>query len=101
INSAANVHGACAEWIAGTARHEARQIWLTLKHFSRWDPVRPFRLAFDRLHAGPGETFAADTDAIADGLAPAEDVIEIRVRRIDHDGAGRFARRIIDKAAMQ
>src|SRR5262245_15933247 len=64
INGAANVHSACTEWIPGTSRHEARKIRLTLQHLSRRNPVWPFRLALDRLHAGPGETFTPDANPI-------------------------------------
>ena len=54
-------------------------------------PIRPFRLAADGLHAGPGKAFAADADAVADGPALAEHVIERGITGIDDDGAGRFA----------
>src|SRR4029077_10623511 len=78
-----------------------RQIRLTLKHFGRRDPVRPFRFTLNRLYAGPGEAFTANTDSVTDGLAATNDVIEIGVRRINNDRARRFARRIIDDVTVQ
>ena len=40
----------------------------------------------------PGEAFAADADAVAHRLAVTEHEIEVGVRRIDDDGAGRLDR---------
>ena len=94
VNGAADVHGACTEWISGTSRHEARKIRPALQHLCRRNPVGPFRLALDRLYAGPGETFAPDANPIADRFAATEHVVEIGVGRIDNDRARRFARRI-------
>ena len=85
-----DVHRARAERIAWAAGGHARQIRLARKYLSRRVPIRPLRLALDRPHAGPGEAFAADADAVADRFAAAEHVVEIRVRCIDDDGAGRF-----------
>src|SRR5207237_4646875 len=79
ILAGAEIHGARAERVAGTAGHEARQIRLARDHFGRRMPVRPFRLAADGLHAGPGKTVAADADAIPNRTALAEHVIERRV----------------------
>ena len=74
----------------------ARQIRLARNHLGRWIPVRPLGLALDRFHARPGETFAADTDAVTDRLAITENVVKERVRRIDNECAGRFSAGIID-----
>ena len=54
-------------------------------------PIRPFRLAADGLHAGPGKALAADADAVTNGAALAEHVIERGVAGIDDDRARRFA----------
>ena len=86
ILAGAEIHGARAQRIAGAARHEARQIGLARDHFRRRIPVRPFRLAADFLHAGPGKPLAADADAVANGSAMAEHVIEHGVAGIDDDG---------------
>ena len=97
----AEIHGARAERIAGAAHGHARQIRLTRDHLGRRIPIRPLGLARDFLNAGPGETFAADADAVTHGLAVAEHEIEISVGCIDHDGARRFARRVADNLTLQ
>src|SRR5215472_18220593 len=48
VDGAAEIHGACAERIAGTASHKTWQIGLALQHLCRRRPVRPFGLTFDR-----------------------------------------------------
>ena len=101
VNCAADIHGACAKWIAGTASHEARQIGLALNHFGGRKPVRPFRFALDCLYPGPGKTFAADSNSITDGLAATEHEVEIGIRGVDYDRAGRFTRRIIYDVTVQ
>src|SRR3979490_3161207 len=88
VSAGAEIHGARAKRIAGASRHETRQIRLACNHFCRGIPIRPFRLAADGLHAGPGETFAADADAVTNRPAPADDVIEPGVTGIDDDSAG-------------
>ena len=101
IDGAAEIHGAGAERVAGAAGHEARQIGLAGEHVAGGCQSGHSALLGDRLHAGPGEAFAADADAVADRLAVAEHVVEIGVRRIDDDGAGRLAGRIVDDLAPQ
>src|SRR5262245_15527415 len=101
VDRAADVHRARAQRISRTARHETRQIWLALKHLRRRDPVWPLGLALNGFHARPGKTLAADTDPVTDGLASSEHEIEIRIRRIDNDGAGGFTRRIADDLTVQ
>src|SRR4029078_1606905 len=95
-----DVHRARAERIARAAGGHARQIRLARKHFSRRITIRPFGLALNRLHSGPGETLATDANAVADRLAATEHIIEIRVRRIDDDGAGRFATAVAGALAL-
>src|SRR5262252_2201013 len=90
IDGAAEIERAGAERIAGAAGHLARQIRLTMDHFRRWHPIRPFGLPGDRLHARPGEAVATHPDAVADGLTASEYVIEIGVGGIDDDRAGRL-----------
>ncbi len=90
IHGGAEIHGAGAKRVAGTASHEARQIGLPLDHLARREPVRPLRLLGDLLHAGPGETVAADANAVADRPSAAQHVIEIGVGRIDDDGTSRL-----------
>src|SRR5262249_25410554 len=62
VDCAADVHGTCTEGISRASRHKARKIGLALQHLCRRNPVGPFRLALDRLHTGPGETFAPDAN---------------------------------------
>src|SRR6516165_10119422 len=47
VDGGAEIHGARAEWITGSARHEAWQIRLALDHLRWRHPVGPFRLARD------------------------------------------------------
>src|SRR5262245_2070295 len=101
ILRSADVHRTRTQWITGTARGHARQIRLSRKHLSRRIPIRPFRLAFNRPHAGPGEAFASDADAVTDRLAAGEHVIEICVRRIDDDGTGCLAAAVADDLTLQ
>src|SRR3982074_3191433 len=53
-------------------------------------PIRPFGLARDFLHAGPGKAVAADADAVADRAPVTEDVIEVGVGGIDDQRSGRL-----------
>jgi len=90
-----------AERVTRSARHETGQIGLPLQHLRGRQPVGPFRLALDRLDAGPGEAVAADADAVTDGPAAAENKIEVGMRRIDNHRAWRFAARILDNLPPQ
>src|SRR6185437_1012548 len=83
ILGATDIHGARAERIARAASGHARQVRLACDHLARRIPVRPLGLARDVLHARPGEALAADPNAVAERLAAAEHVVEIRVRRVD------------------
>src|SRR5258705_6602464 len=96
VDRAAEVHRACAERIAGTAGHLARQIGLARDHFRGRGPIRPLGLLANRLYTRPGKTLAADADAVADRPPAAEHVIEIGVGGIDDDGAGRLAGGVAD-----
>src|SRR3954454_17192103 len=53
------------------------------------------------LGAGPGEAVAADPDAVAQRLAVAEHEVEVGVRRIDQDRAGRLLGDVIDQRSTQ
>jgi hypothetical protein len=74
---------------------------LTLDHLLRWVPVGPLGHARDFLRAGPGEALAADPDAVAQGLAVSEHEVEVGVRRIDQDRAGRLLGDVIDQRSTQ
>src|SRR6478736_4183570 len=87
IDGGAEVHGAGAERVAGSAGHDARQIGLAGDHFRRRRPVRPFGFARDIEKPLPLESFAADADAIAYRAAVALDQIEVALRGRDDDGA--------------
>src|SRR5215831_11377738 len=95
VEGTAEIHGARAERIGRAAGHEARQVRRAGNHLRRRRPIRPLGPALDGLDAGPGETLAADADAVADRLAAAEDQVEIRVLRIDDDRARRLVGRIV------
>ncbi len=87
--------------LPGPPASVARQIGLAGDHFRRRGPIRPLRLLGDGLGARPGEAVAADADAVAHRLAIAEHQVEIGVRGIDDDGAGRLAGRIGDDLAAE
>ena len=101
VDGRTEIHRARAERIARAARHEARQIGLTVDHLRRRMPIRPLGLAADLLHARPGEAITADADAIADRTAAAENIIEVGMGRIDDDGARRLLGREGDFLATQ
>src|SRR6185312_14608336 len=99
ILGAAEIYGAGAERVAFAASGETGEIGLARDHLRGWRPVGPLGLARDCFHAGPGEAFAADTDAIADRFAVAEHVVEVGIRGIDNDSAPRDIGRIIHQLA--
>src|ERR1700730_5385117 len=101
IEGAAEIQGARTERIAFAARREARQIRRALDHLGRRRPVRPLGLALDRLHTGPGETLAADSDTIPDGLPAGKNEIEIRITGIDDDRTRRLVAAEINHPALQ
>src|SRR3712207_9497527 len=51
------------------------------------------------VHAGPLEAFASDADAVADGLAVAEHVVEPALGGVDDDAASRMRRVELDHLA--
>ena len=101
VERVAEIHGARAERIARPARHLPRQIRLALDHFRRREPIRPFLHLGNALGAGPGEALAADAHAVADRLAAAEHQIEVGVRGIDNNGAGRLLGGKVDQLPLQ
>src|ERR1700716_1121317 len=90
-----------SKWFALPASHEAWQIRLAHYHLFRRIPIGPFRHSRNLLRASPGEAFAADADPVAQRLAVAEHEIEVSVRRIDDDRAGRFLGAIINERATE
>src|SRR5688500_7680905 len=101
IERVAEIHRAGAKRIARPAAHEPWEIRLALDHLGGRMAVRPLLLARDRLQNRPGKTLSSDTDAVAHGTAVAEHEIEIRVRRVDHDGAGLLGCRIVHDLTAQ
>src|ERR1700730_17774650 len=101
IDGVAEVESAGAQRIAFAAGHEARQIGLPLDHFFRRMPVRPLAHVTDTFGTGPSEPVASDADTVTQRLAAAEYQIEERVRRIDHDRAGRLRGGVIDELPVQ
>ena len=87
----AEIERAGAHRIAGTARHEAREIGLARDHLRRRAPVRPLGLAADPHQSGPLEAFTSDTDAVAQGAVVALDEVDEPLRRVDDQRAGRLA----------
>ena len=99
INGVTEIKRARAERVTIAAGHEARKVRLALDHLLRWIPIGPFRLPGNSLRAGPGEALAADANPVAKRLALAEHEIEIGVRRIDDDRAGRLLGVVVDQRA--
>src|SRR5580692_980984 len=90
IDGAAEIHGARAERIAGTARHEPRQVGLALNHFRRRAPIRPFLLARNLLQAGPGEAIASHAYAVAKRPVVTLNQVKEAAFGVDDDRARRF-----------
>src|SRR6266536_4987198 len=63
--------------VPGAPGNEAGQIRLPADHLRRWKPIRPLGLAFDRVHAGPGEPFPHYADSVTQCLATTENQIEV------------------------
>src|SRR5882724_1550220 len=99
IDGGAEIHRTGAEWIARPAGHEPRQIGLARDHLRRRCPVRPLRLARDVEQSLPLESLAADTDAIAQRAAASLNQIEMALRGLDDDGAGRLGGTIKHRGA--
>ena len=101
VNRAAQIHCARTKRIARTASHEAWEIGLSPQHIRGRQPIRPFRLAFYRLNARPGEALAADANAVTQCFAVAEHQIEIRVRSIDDNRPGRLRGDVVEQSAAE
>ena len=101
VQSLTEVESAGAEWVAVASGHEARQIGLALDHCFRRIPIGPFRHSGNPFHASPSEALAAHADAVAQRPAVADHEIEIGVRSIDDDRAGRLLGVVIDQGAPE
>src|SRR5436305_11491627 len=88
VERSAEIHGARAERIFRPTLHESRQVGPAPEHLRRWGPVRPRLLGDDRGDARPGETDAADADAVFERSAIVLDKIEAALRRVHDDRAG-------------
>ena len=100
VERVAEIQARAPSGLPGPPAIMARQIRLALDHLRRRKPVRPFLHLGDALGARPGEALAADADAVAHRLAAAEHQIEIGVRRIDDDGAGRLLGGEVDQLPL-
>src|SRR6266566_806269 len=79
--------------------HHSPDLGLALYHFLRGIPVGPLLLVVNGRGARPFESAPANADAIANGAPASLDEVEEMRLRIDHDGAGRLVRGIIDGSA--
>src|SRR5712671_1483982 len=102
------IQGTGAERVARTAMHadatlqlahHAPDLGLALDHFLGWIPVRPLLLVVNGSDARPFESAPANADAVANGAPASLDQVEEMRLRVDHDGAGRLVRRIINGSA--
>src|SRR6516162_1118405 len=89
------------EGVALATGHKARQIGLAFDHLFGRIPIGPFRQPGNAFTARPSEAFAADPNAVTQSLAVAEHEIEIGVRRVDDDRAGRLLGVVIDQGATE
>jgi len=64
------------------------------------DPGRPFFLASDPCDTRPRECLLADRDAVANGLALGQNIVEVPITCIDHDGAGNLLAAIVDDVPL-
>src|SRR5262249_5515677 len=90
-----------AEGVAPASGHKTRQIGLAFDHLFGWIPIGPFRQPGNPFAARPSEAVAADPNAVTQSLAVAEHEIEIGVRGVDDDRAGRFLGVVIDQGATE
>src|SRR5215813_10905877 len=65
VDRGAETERAGAERIAGAARYPARQVGVPADHLRRGRPVRPLLLARNSEQAGPLESVARGSDAVA------------------------------------
>ena len=85
------IQGARAHWIVSRRlRHVVRKRAKPPLLIGSRRPSRPFCLAGDRGHAGPGLTSLAHGRAIADRLASWQHVVDEGSSGIDQDRARRF-----------
>src|SRR5690606_6711782 len=97
------IEGARAEGVVQPGRHAIAplgEFGLALDHCRWWRPGRPFALHGDAGRALPLETFAANADAIAHGLAITQDKVKELFLGIDDHRAGLFFRLISHDLAV-
>src|SRR3954470_19750851 len=90
IKRGTEVHGARAERVGGSTRHEARQVGTALQHLRGRTPIRTLALNGNLFETGPLEAGSPYADPIAQGGPATLDQVKELARRIDHDGAGRM-----------
>src|SRR5215813_12299723 len=90
IDRRTEIHRPRSKRVARTARHEAGQIGLARDHLWRRRPVRPFGLARDVEKTLPLESFAPDTNTVADCAAARLDKVEMTLGAGYDDGAWRL-----------
>src|SRR5690606_11266119 len=99
IKRRAQIEHAGAKRVHRTADHVDRQLatllTLPLDHLCGWSPIRPLALVGDLVGSGPAEPILAYANAIAPCHAAGQNEIEILLRRIDDDRAGRIPRIIL------
>src|SRR3569623_2423860 len=101
IHCGAEIKRARPHRIAGPARHEARQIRLTLDHLRRRRPVGPFLLAGDLQKPLPLKALASDADAIAQRAAVTLHDIKNALGGRDDDRARSFGGAIAHRGALE
>src|SRR5262249_40123064 len=84
------VQGARAHWIACAAFDVVRKRAKPALLIRSRRPTRPFLLAANRGHAGPGHSSLAHDGAVANRLAARQHVVDERSTGIDQNGARRF-----------
>ncbi len=89
------------EGVLGSAFHPHGQARVSLAHSGGWMPSRPSGLPSHLGMSLPACTVAADGTTEANGLSALEREVKPMLKRVDHDGAGRFLCRIVDERAAE
>src|SRR5438034_2071227 len=89
-----------AHRIVGAWTYVIRNIGKPVLDLRGGNPRRPFFLASDLSYAGPCERLLADCDTVANGLALGQNIIQVPIIRIDHDGTGHLLAAIVDNLAL-
>src|SRR6187399_1763582 len=101
VERRADIEGARAERIVESALHVGRQARLAPAHLGGRGPARPLALAAEPVRAAPFEAVAGRADAVAHGLAVAENEVEVLLAGDDDDRARLLMAGVLDDLARE